>query len=156
MYRWPTMFKVFNILTKLTVKVRIYSRVTFPICRFSTNLAVHFAEGLTEVNFERLDFTLPDGRKYHVSAAIEYKSSPNHFTVWQRHLTNKEQSCELMQNNHPLPRVSRQRNLIREQCFTRCDPSIFINILLDVGQERRFTVRSIDDCGYMVVSPCFR
>lgn len=45
---------------------------------------MHFAEGLASSDIDRLAFTTEDGSKYAVSAVIEYKTSPNHFAIWQR------------------------------------------------------------------------
>lgn len=48
------------------------------------NLAIHFADGLPSSDVDSLSFTLGNGAKYVVVAVIEYKTSPNHFALWQK------------------------------------------------------------------------
>lgn len=56
----------------------------FIIDRCTDNLAMHFADGLPSSDIDSLSFTLSNGARYVVTAVIEYKTSPNHFALWQK------------------------------------------------------------------------
>ena len=56
----------------------------FIIDRCTDNLAMHFADGLPSSDIDSLSFTLSNGARFVVTAVIEYKTSPNHFALWQK------------------------------------------------------------------------
>ena len=45
---------------------------------------IHFLDGVTDSDVDKLSFTTSSGVNYAVSSVIEYKTSPNHFALWQR------------------------------------------------------------------------
>ncbi|XP_067945117.1 SUMO-specific isopeptidase USPL1-like [Watersipora subatra] len=58
------------------------------IQKTATNLVIHFVDGMKDSDMDSLAFTSRNGMSYAVTAVVEYRTSPNHFVLWQRQLTN--------------------------------------------------------------------
>ena len=52
-------------------------------------MMTHFVEGLPDGTLSNYDFTYR-GIPYHVAAAVQYKTNPNHFVAWIRNAKGKQ------------------------------------------------------------------